>query len=41
MKAPQLAQLHDQGIADPVLIYVQESYLNAARREQDEADWSN
>jgi hypothetical protein len=41
MKAPQLAQLHDQGIADPVLIYMQESYLNAVRREQDEADWSN
>ncbi len=40
LNAAQLAQLHDQGVADPVLNYMQETYLNAVRREQDLADWS-
>ena len=38
LNAAQLAQLHDQGVADPVLNYMQETYLNAVRREQDRAD---
>jgi len=33
--------LHDQGVADLVLNYMQETYLNAVRREQDLADWSH
>jgi hypothetical protein len=40
LNAAQLAQLHDQGVSDPVLNYMQETYLNAVRREQDLADWS-
>jgi hypothetical protein len=40
LNAAQLAQLHDQGVADLVLNYMQETYLNAVRREQDLADWS-
>lgn len=38
LNAAQLAQLHDQGVADPVLNYMQQTYLNAVRREQDRAD---
>ena len=40
LNAAQLAKLHDQGVADVVLNYMQETYLNAVRREQDLADWS-
>ena len=40
LNAAQLAQLHDQGVSDPVLDYMQETYLSAVRREQDRADWS-
>jgi hypothetical protein len=40
LNAAKLAQLHDQGVADVVLNYMQETYLNAVRREQDLADWS-
>ena len=40
LNATQLAQLHDQGVADPVLNYMQETYLSAIRREQERADWS-
>ena len=39
LNAAQLAKLHDQGVADLVLNYMQETYLNAVRRE-DLADWS-
>ena len=38
LNAAQLAQLHDQGVADPVLNYMQETYLDAVRQEQDRAD---
>ena len=38
LNAAQLAHLHDQGVADPVLNYMQETYLNAVRRERDRAD---
>jgi len=40
LNAAQLAKLHDQGVADLVLNHMQETYLNAVRREQDLADWS-
>ena len=40
LNAAQLAQLHDQGVADPVLNYMQETYFGAVRREQDQADWN-
>ena len=40
LNAAQLAQLHDQGVGDPVINYMQETYLGAVRREQDEADLS-
>jgi hypothetical protein len=40
LNAAQLVQLHDQGVADLVLNYMQETYLNAVRQEQDQADWS-
>jgi len=40
LNAAQLAQLHDQGVADLVLNYMQETYFGAVRREQDQADWS-
>src|ERR1700752_1857097 len=35
LNAAQLAKLHDQGVAERVLNYRQETYLNAVRREQD------
>jgi hypothetical protein len=34
LTAAQLAQLHDQGVADPVIDYMQQTYLNAVLREQ-------
>jgi len=34
----QLARLHDQGIADPVINYMQETYLEAVRQEHDLAE---
>ena len=36
----QLARLHDQGVADPMINYMQETYLEAVRREQNLADWN-
>jgi hypothetical protein len=36
----QLARLHDKGVADPVFNYMQETYLEAVRREQNLADWN-
>jgi hypothetical protein len=39
LSATGLVQLHDQGVADPVLNYMQETYLGAVRREQVQADW--
>jgi hypothetical protein len=29
LTAPQMAQLHDQGVADPVIDHMQQTYLNA------------
>ena len=41
LNAAELAQLHDRGIADPIINYMQQTYLEAARREQSLADWSD
>jgi hypothetical protein len=38
----QLAELHDRGVADPVLDYMQRTYIEEERREQsrqDRGDW--
>jgi len=40
LSAAQLAQLHDQGVQDQVINYMQQTYLDAVRREQDLADWN-
>jgi len=42
LTAAQLADLHDQGVADPVLDYMQRTYIEEERREQsrqDQGDW--
>jgi hypothetical protein len=42
LTAAQLAKLHDLGVADPVLDYMQRTYIEAERREQsrqDQGDW--
>ena len=39
LSAAQLAQLHDLGVADPVLDYMQQTYIAAERRQQSRADW--
>ena len=39
--AAQLAGLHDLGIADPVLDYMQQTYIEAERREQSRDDWGD
>lgn len=40
LSATELVQLHDQGVSDLVLNYMQETYLDAVRRDQAQADWS-
>ena len=37
--AAQLARLHDQGVQDGVINYMQQTYLDAVRREEDLANW--
>jgi hypothetical protein len=39
LNAAQLAQLHDQGVQDEVINYMQQTYLDAVRREEDLANW--
>jgi len=39
LTAAQLAQLHDMGVADPVLNYMQQTYIEAERRQQSADDW--
>ena len=39
LTAAQLAELHDLGIADHVLDYMQQTYIEAERREQSNEDW--
>ena len=35
----QLAELHDMGLPDPVLNYMQQTYIEAERRQQSLEDW--
>ena len=37
----QLAKLHDLGVADQVLDYMQRTYIEAERREQSRDDWGD
>jgi hypothetical protein len=39
LTAAQLAELHDLGVADQVVNYMQRSYIEAERREQSRDDW--
>ena len=39
LTAAQLAELHDMGVADPVLNYMQQTYIDAERRQQSAEDW--
>jgi hypothetical protein len=39
LSAGASARLHEQGVADPVIDYMQRTYLNAVRREQRLRDW--
>jgi len=39
LTAAQLAELHDMGVADPVLNYMQQTYIEAERRQQSAEDW--
>ena len=39
LSAAQLAELHDEGIADQVLDYMQQTYIEAERRQQGREDW--
>ena len=40
IQASQLAKLHQQGVADPVLDYMQKTYIEAVRRDQRMQDWN-
>jgi hypothetical protein len=39
LTASQLVQLHEEGVPDAVLDYMQETYLEAVRRDQALEDW--
>jgi hypothetical protein len=39
--AAELAQLHDRGVADPIINYMQQTYLEAVRHEQSLVDWND
>jgi hypothetical protein len=39
LNAAELAQLHDHGVQDQVINYMQQTYLDAVRREEDLANW--
>jgi hypothetical protein len=39
LTAAQLAELHDMGVADQVLNYMQRTYIEAERRQQSADDW--
>lgn len=40
LKGSQLARLHQQGVPDTVLDYMQHTYLEAVRRDQYMEDWN-
>ena len=39
LTAAQLSELHDMGLPDPVLNYMQQTYLETERRQQSLEDW--
>ena len=39
LTAAQLAELHEQGISDQVIDYMQQTYLDTVRQDQSLADW--
>ena len=41
LPASQLAQLHDQGVADSVLDYMQATYLQEVRRDEAFRQWQS
>ena|SRR5438309_2257302 len=41
LTAAQLAELHDMGVSDRVLNYMQQTYIEAQRREQSLDDWGS
>ena len=41
LQASQLTQLHQQGVTDPVLDYMQNTYIAAVRRDQRMEDWDS
>ena len=41
LDAAELARLHERGVADPIINYMQRTYLEAVRREQSLADWND
>ena len=41
LSASQLAHLHDEGVPDAVVDYMQETYLEAVRRHQALEDWAH
>jgi hypothetical protein len=40
LKPSQLAALHEQGVADSVIDYMQKTYIASVRRNQESQDWS-
>jgi len=40
LSASQLASLKDEGVPDAVINYMQQTYLDAAERDQELADWT-
>ena len=41
LQASQLAQLKEQGVPDAAIDYMQQTYINAVRRDQSLEDWDN
>ena len=41
LTAKQLVELHDQGVADHVLDYMQQTYIDQQRQEQNSEDWGD
>jgi hypothetical protein len=39
LTAVQLVELHDLGVADPILDYMQQTYIEAERRSQSRVNW--
>ena len=40
LSASELVRLHEEGVPDEVLNYMQQTYLTAVRRDQELADWN-